>query len=181
LEKRTVTLLEKMSNVAVIVLAAGVLGFNIYDRFVPRVVPPSQMTLVRKYMGKPLPLPAAVPQGQRGTVALFVSKDCHFCSESMAFYRRLATVTSAPPCSVKMVALGPKEREKREDIEAYLAVHNLSVDAIDMVDFPTVNVSGTPTLVVEDGSKLVRGIWVGKLSEIKENEVLDRVKSYCQS
>jgi hypothetical protein len=80
-----------------------------------------------------------------------------------------------------MVALGPKEREKREDIEAYLAVHNLSVDAIDMVDFPTVNVSGTPTLVVEDGSKLVRGIWVGKLSEIKENEVLDRVKSYCQS
>jgi hypothetical protein len=172
------TRLEKVSNIAVIIVASLVTGTTLYDRLVARG-PSAQTTLLQQFTGKQLPLPASLATGNKGTITLFISKNCHFCTESMSLYQRLADSRSNASCDVKIVALGPKERETREDVQTYLTEHNLTVDGMEMVNFMNLGVSSTPTLVLRDASRLVRRVWVGRLSGAKENEVLAEVKSLC--
>jgi hypothetical protein len=111
-----------------------------------------------------------------------MSKDCHFCRESMDFYRQLAAVASEENgCDVKLLAVGPKAHEKREDLVSYLADQKLRVDGVDVADFASVGISGTPTLALEDSSRLVKNVWVGLLPAIRQKEVLARVKFLCHS
>ena len=111
--------LDKLSNIAVIGVALVVAGTNIYDRI---SVHPTDLPapFAQRFMGKRLPLPNALPVGGSGEIILFISKTCHYCSQSMTFYRRLAELRS-PKCNLKIVALGPKERETQADIQGYLS------------------------------------------------------------
>ena len=163
---------EKYSNIAVIVVASVVIGTNLYDHFGLQAPKPKQLT------GKPLP--GSSITGNQGTITLFISKDCHFCTDSMDFYRRLSDLRATTPCDIKLVAAGPRNRETREDIQTYLAKHDLAVDGIEMLNFSCLGVSGTPTLVLQGASRLVRAVWFGYLPEASENEVLSKTKSFCQ-
>lgn len=175
------TLLEKLSNLAVIIVAVAVIGTKISERLAPADTPVAQVHLAQRFMGKPLPLPEALATGKNGTITLFISKQCRFCTDSMLFYRRLKGYTSSQACETKLVAIGPGDHESREDIQEYLAGHHLPVDGIAMVNFHGLNVTGTPTLVLRDGARLVQGVWVGKLSEAGEKEVLSKVGSFCHT
>jgi hypothetical protein len=99
----------------------------------------------------------------------------------MDFYRRLSDVRAKGSCGVKLVAVGPKNRETADDIREYLARQDLRVDAVEMVNYSKVGVSGTPTLALEDESGLVREVWFGFLSEKQEAEVLARMGSFCRA
>ncbi|HEX4135717.1 MAG TPA: hypothetical protein VHY84_13970 [Bryobacteraceae bacterium] len=169
---------EKIANIAVILAAVAVVSTNIYDRFTPRV-PVAQATLAQKFLGKRMPLPDSVLSGAKGTVTLFISKDCHFCTASMAFYQRLAALKSPDSCNIKLVALAPKDHDLPEEVETYLSGHNLSVDEIEVVDFANLGVTGTPTVVLHDGARRVQGLWVGLLSEARQAEVIAKVTSVC--
>jgi hypothetical protein len=168
--------LETISNVAVIIVAAVFVGTSFYDRFLLKPVPPA----IQQLVGKQLPLPNSLVKGKNATIILFVSKDCHFCSESMIFYQQLSHLRSTLQCDLKLNAIGPQERETRKDIDTYLSGYNLKVDGTDVVNFNSLNIAGTPTLVVQDSLQIVQGVWVGKLPLLREGEVLSKVKSFCR-
>jgi hypothetical protein len=170
------TSFERCSNIAVVVVAGVVIGTNLYNRWGLQVPKPPPV-LSKQLTGKPLP--GSSITGNQGTITLFISKDCHFCTDSMDFYRRLSDLRSTTRCDIKLFAAGPRNRETREDIQAYLAKHDLAVDGIEMLNFSRLGVSGTPTLVLQDASRLVRGVWLGYLPEASENEVLSKTKSFC--
>ncbi len=175
--------LETVTNIVLIIAAVAVAGSNIYGRFFSPALADggASVQAARRLGGKPLPLPATLPVGRRATIALFMSKDCHFCRESMEFYRQLAAFASENNgCDVKLVAVGPKTRERREDLVSYLADQKLRVDGVDVADFPSLSISGTPTLALEDSSRLVRNVWVGLIPASQQNEVFARVKSLCR-
>ena len=132
-----------------------------------------------KLMGKRLPVPESLAIGANGAITLFVSQNCHFCTESMGFYRRLSA-SRPKSCDIRVYAIGRKELENREDVQAYLAGNGVTLDGSEVMDIRGVGISGTPTIVLRDTSGLVRGVWVGKLSETQEDEVLSKVKSFCQ-
>jgi hypothetical protein len=171
--------LEKAANIVVIIVAAVVAGNNLYGRFIaPKT---GSQKAQRQLAGKPLSLPATLPVGRRGTITLFVAKDCHFCRESMDFYRQLATVASEDnTCDLKLVAVGPQARENRGDIVSYLADQKLKVDGADVVDYASLGILGTPTLVLIDSSRLVKNAWAGLLPATTQKDVLARVKSLCR-
>lgn len=173
--------LETVTNVAIIIAAAVVIGDNVYGRFASHA-PSSEPALSHQLVGKPLVTPVGVPVGRQGTLAVFLSKDCHYCQESMDFYRQLASAISADnACDVKLIALGPRNREKREDIVDFLVDRKLHVDGVDVVDFASLGVTGTPTLILRDSSQLVKNVWVGLLSGTRQREVLARVKLLCRN
>ncbi len=173
------TSFENISNIAVMIVAGLVIGKNVYDRTVaPR---PTSLLFTQRFMGKPLYLPGALGPSKKGTVGLFLSKSCHFCSESFDFYRRLSQSRSTTPCEVRVMALGPKDRESREELVSYLNAHAFTADGMEMVSFADLSVFATPTLVVQDASQTVRGIWVGKLSESRETEVMNAIDSLCKN
>ena len=171
--------LDKITNVAVIVAALFVIGTGIWDRFSAR--PSPAQASVQQLVGKTLPLPASMNTGDAAALVFFVSKNCHYCSDSMPFYRRLAELRDHGSKGFKLLALAPSGRETGADMQAYFAQNRIALDAAGEMQFAAIGVSGTPTVALVDGSRRVLAVWLGKLSTDKESELISKVKGVCPS
>lgn len=61
------------------------------------------------------------------------------------------------------------------EVARYLSERGVLVDDIINASLSDINVSATPTLFLVDRSGNVRDVWVGKLDERKETEVIQRI------
>jgi hypothetical protein len=75
-----------------------------------------------------------------------------------------------------MVAVLP---ESKEEAESYLKEHNIGADAVVSMPVSKIGVSGTPTLLLLDGQQKLEEMWLGKLNESQEAEVMARLKKAC--
>jgi len=169
---------DKVANAAVIVTAVVVIGLNGYHRFIERPKGGS-VTDPPRVVGRPLALPASLPLGRSGTIELVVSKGCKYCTASMDLYRRLAAAKPVGACDVKLIAVGPSERDTSGELRDYLHSKGLRVDGVGTMPLADLGVPGTPTIILGDSAKIVRHAWVGQLERNKENEVLSAVQSMC--
>jgi hypothetical protein len=103
------------------------------------------------------------------TLVLAIQSSCHFCSESMAFYRELAQ-RHGP--SVRLVVVAPDDQTAAR---RYVTDHGFSPDAIVTSDLLALNVGGTPTLMLAGATGVIEHVWMGKLSAAREQEVLAEV------
>jgi len=101
-------------------------------------------------------------------VVLVLSTTCHFCKESSGFYRKLVEDCRS---HARTVAFFP---QTPEEAQAYLRAEDLRVDEIKHADFQSLQIGGTPTLLLVDSNGVVQKVWLGKLPEAKEKEVLDQ-------
>lgn len=104
------------------------------------------------------------------TLLLALSSTCHFCSESAPFYRQLVKERGS---SVRIIAVLPQSVQAGRD---YLNRLGVSVDDVMQVEFNSLGVKGTPTLILADSNGVVLDSWVGKLPSSEEAEVLSRVR-----
>lgn len=102
------------------------------------------------------------------TLVLALSTTCRYCTESTPFYQKLAQ-QKAERGDVRLVAVLP---QTVGEAARYLTEHNVSVDEIRQASLDTINVKGTPTLIVVDKTSAVVQSWVGKLPPEKESEVV---------
>lgn len=103
------------------------------------------------------------------TLLLAISSTCHFCSESGPFYKRLVQYKG----TTRIIAILPQPvSEGRE----YLRHLDVRVDEVKQLGLDTLGVSGTPTLMLVDGSGTVRESWIGKLSADQEASVISNVR-----
>jgi hypothetical protein len=130
-------------------------------------------------VGKTLEAPLPANADPAVTVVLFVSKNCHFCSESMPFYRRLAALRVQGPGGLKLLAVTPAERETREDAVKYFADRDVALDGAGTLSFASLGVSGTPTIALLDHSKRVLSVWTGKLPSGTESQVISAIRALC--
>jgi hypothetical protein len=100
-------------------------------------------------------------------LVLALSTGCHFCSESANFYKRL--VPSATGNGVRVLAILP---QSLSDSRTYLEKLGLPVQEIVQGPLASVEVSGTPTLVLVDRQGMIQKAWVGKLGPEQEQQVL---------
>lgn len=103
------------------------------------------------------------------TLVLAIQSSCHFCSESMAFYRELVQHRGA---SVRLVVVAPDDPAVAR---RYVADNGFTPDAIVTSDLLALNVGGTPTLMLAGASGVIERVWMGKLSAAREQEVLAEV------
>lgn len=129
--------------------------------------PPKANTSIRQ--GDKLTLPEVDWQKNGQTLLLALSTTCHYCTESAAFYRRLKQDGG----DIHLLAVFPQAAEEGE---AYLKKLAVPVDEVRQVPFESLNVSGTPTVLLVDGSGEVKASWVGKLPSNQETEVITRLK-----
>jgi hypothetical protein len=104
------------------------------------------------------------------TVVLALSTNCHYCTESAGFYRELAL--QCHQRHIPIIAVLPQEVAASR---SYLTDEGVTVDEVRQAQLSDLRVDGTPTLVIVDGSDVVKKVWVGKLSSSKEKEVLDQI------
>ena len=103
------------------------------------------------------------------TLILAISSSCHFCTESGPFYKQLANGRGR---GTRFIALLP---QPINESRSYLARLGVAVDEIKQAPLSSINVRGTPTLMLVGSDGVVIKTWIGKLAEEQQQEVLNRV------
>ena len=156
---------ELFANIAII-LVAILLGYFLIQRFFfqqnPQSQPPTEIA-----KGTKISLPEVDWSANQKTLLVVLQKGCHFCSESMPFYKTL--VEKAKEKGVKLVAVLPNSREEGSQ---YLRENGVEIQDIQQAQLNSVNVRGTPTLILVNNKGEVLDSWIGKLPTSKEDEIV---------
>jgi hypothetical protein len=111
-------------------------------------------------------------RGNGRTMVFALATTCHFCSESAGFYRELVQYCSSH--SIPTIAVFPQTAAEGR---SYLANEGVKIDEVRQASFSSIQISGTPTLLLIDENGSVKGVWVGKLSPGDEKKVLSQLGS----
>jgi len=107
------------------------------------------------------------------TLVLALRKGCHFCENSMPFYRRLITLRQQNEIGAFVVAVFP---DGDDEVHQVLQAAQLSVPSVSNVDLSKLSVFGTPTLLLVDRRGSILKVWAGALSGSKEGTVVTAMK-----
>lgn len=110
----------------------------------------------------------------QSTLLIAVRKGCHFCEESMPFYRRLVALRDQHQTDTQLVAVFPDSEG-----EAHGVLKDARLDSIGLafgVPLSRINVTGTPTLLLVDKRGVVSRAWIGELTPDGEGEVIKALK-----
>ncbi len=121
-------------------------------------------------IGKVLQVPGVDWNGGEKTVVLALSTQCHFCSESAPFYRKLAEASKAK--NVRVFALFP---QSQDEARQYFKDLGVSIQEIRQGPLANIFVSSTPTLLIVNRTGVVTEGWIGKLPESLQNEVIGKL------
>ena len=99
------------------------------------------------------------------TLVVAVRSTCRFCTESMEFYRRLISLSPR----ARIVFLGT---EPQEALNQYVKEHQIAPDVVVSVKRGSTNLPRTPVVVHVGSDSIIRAVWVGKLPEQGEKEVI---------
>ncbi|MBA3334295.1 MAG: hypothetical protein H0T08_01660 [Acidobacteria bacterium] len=163
--------IEFTANIAIIVIAL-LLGVVLVERYFFSNSPKSQTFNNRIKKDEIISLPIDWTKREI-TLLLILSTNCHFCSESGPFYKRL-TEELQNQGTVQVIAILPQDISESHQ---YLNKLGVSVSEIRQEPLPIKGVSGTPTLILTDNTGKVINFWVGKLPPKRENEVINQIKS----
>ena len=160
---------EVSSNVAVLVVAMVLLGTVISTRWWPRPLNPKFEEGLQK--GQALaPLPSTDYSAAPQTLILVLSSKCNYCTESLPFYNRLVEEHQRAGKVTQIIAVFPNPRD---EVDRYIGQNQLAVKSIPALNYSSLNVTGTPTLILVDSTGRVADFWVGKLSREDEQQVTE--------
>jgi thioredoxin-related protein len=161
--------LDTAANIAIILVCAIAAVVLVRNQFFPPRPPgaPPQIEKGEKYAQ----LKGAVPAGASRALVVAVSPTCHFCNDSLPFYKHLVDERNQKGSAVKFIAAVPTEDSKAPESEKFTNA-GVQPDNVVRLDFSAIRVAGTPTLLLVDNNGKVLNVWVGKLDEGGEKEVL---------
>ena len=102
------------------------------------------------------------------TVLIVMRKDCKYCAESAAFYRRLVSSLTKEG-NAKVIALFP---EQESGAEAYVSELGIPISDVRYVSLDSLGIRNIPTLAIIDSNGVVTDFWVGKLPPRIESVVM---------
>jgi hypothetical protein len=123
-------------------------------------------------VGREVKLPGADWQSAPVSVVLQISSTCHFCNESMPFYRQLIAARQAAGAKVPVIVASA---DAVAVMRQHLAEQQVSVDKVlhsRMEGFGNL----TPTVYIVDSKGMVKRVFVGELDPSGEKELLSIVQ-----
>ena len=156
---------ELVTNIAIIAVAL-LLGGVVVKRFLLSPQPPAPVKPIAA--GTRIALPDMEWAKSRQTLLVVLAQGCRFCSESVPFYQRLAKEVIGRS-DVQLVAVLPQSPTEGRK---YLDDLDVSIKEVRQAELPSIQVAGTPTLILVDNQGIVTRAWVGKLPAEEEADVL---------
>lgn len=156
--------IEMVANIGIII-AAVILIFVFVRNYTAKSATGPMITAGAKFGLKDVSW-----QANSKNMVLAVSTTCHFCTESAPFYREL--VSQCKQQHVHTIAVLP---QSVAEAESYLKNEGVTVDEVRQATLHDLEINGTPTLLLVDGSGTVKNVWLGKLPDDKEKEVLSKL------
>ncbi len=159
------TKLEKATHVFLIAICCLAGGLLIEQRFfAPQ---DDDISTGNDLVGRQVKLPGADWQAAPLSVLLQISSTCHFCNESMPFYRQLMATRQAAPARVPVIVAS---HDAVAVIRKHLEDQQVAVDKV--LHARDVFGTGTPTVYLVDGHGVVKRVFIGKLDPAGEKELL---------
>ncbi len=156
--------IEVIANVAIIFVAIS-LGLILISRTIRSYrVTTSESINTGQVNAQKIQLPGVDWSKNEQTLVMAISSTCHFCTESAAFYRDIRARTR-----VHTVAVLPQSVNEGRN---YLSNLGVQVDEVLQAPLNSIDVSGTPTLMLISHDGTVIRTWIGKLPPDLEKEVL---------
>lgn len=162
--------LEVAANGAILCLCLMLMGILAWKLVLPKGTSTARNQVP---IGKTLKLPGVDWSTANGAVVLALSTQCHYCTESAPFYKKLVEASQAK--QVRVIAVLPQARSESQQ---YLQTHQISVQEIVQTQLPAIYVKATPTVLFVDRTGVVIDGWVGKLSPEHEQEMLRRSRDH---
>ena len=160
--------LETLTNIAIILLCVVASVVLIRNQFFPSGPKMPEGAKVGEHLEA---VKSILPAGSGKTLVVAIAPGCHYCNESMPFYKSLMDERNRKGSPVKVVGAVNAPEAKAEE-EKHMAAAGVSFDAVSPVDFQKIKVPGTPTLLLVDATGKVEKVWVGRLQADGEKEVL---------
>lgn len=155
--------LDMAANLLLIVVSITVVGLFI-QHYVSRQR--SVSTNQGPTVGERVAIEDVKFSGSKRSVLIVMQQGCQYCEKSVEFYQRLVQNKGA---DVNVIAVFPKLTPQTHD---YLVKLGMPDVELRQTRFESINVVGTPTIIVLDDSGRVTNTWKGKLSPEKEDEVI---------
>jgi len=164
--------IDRIANIAVIV---GVVVFLFlvfrgeFRKSKDLREPPSNL------VGETVRLPGVQIPRDRDSLFLAVSTTCHFCEESMPFYKQIVDKSRG---RINIVAVLP---QPQQEAERYMQSRGVEANQVVSANLDAMGVRGTPTVLLVDGSGKVKHAWTGRLDEKGQKDLLEIVLPKAQS
>jgi hypothetical protein len=111
-------------------------------------------------------------------VVVAVRSDCPYSRDSLPFYRRISKLKDTSHGEVEIIAVSP---EPVETIYKYLVQKGVLPDAVYQVDLGPAGIPGTPTVLLVDANEILMSRFIGKLSNTREDALMDDLESRRKS
>jgi hypothetical protein len=98
---------------------------------------------------------------------------CHFCQESVPFYKQVVQARQGRQAGVAFSVLSS---ELVDDVKAFLSKEGIAVDGVYRVG-SAAGLHGTPMLLMVDGTGTVRRVFPGALDADRREQVLKSVRN----
>ena len=151
--------LDVLASIAVIAASVVVLANKVQTWTTPRTAPPYAV-------GDKIAETADLRFGST-TYLLFTASTCHFCTESLPFYRKLTQT------GVRLVATTAEPVEVNQQ---YLASNGVNAERILSASANGLKFRNTPSLLLVDSSGVVKSAWWGRQRPEIEDQILKGVE-----
>ena len=155
--------LERIANVAVIV-AVVVFLFMVFRGDIGSHQSPQDPS--KELIGKTITLPGVPFSKTRNSLVVVVSTACHFCKDSLPFYKQLGEKACG---RLNMIAVLPQS-----EVEAQKFLQDAGVHATQVVSasLDSIGINGTPTVLLVNEKGKIKRAWIGKLDEKGQESLL---------
>jgi hypothetical protein len=163
------TKLETATHIFLIALCCLAGGLLIEQRFFSE---PDSAPTVGNLVGREVKLPGADWQSAPVSVLLQISSTCHYCNDSMPFYRQLMAARQSSTAKIPVIVASA---DAVTVMQQHLADEQVGVDKVlhsRMEGFGTV----TPTVYIVDSKGMVKRVFVGELNSSGQKELLSIVE-----
>jgi hypothetical protein len=161
-----VKLLDKIANVALILGVAAFLYIVVRGELTR---PPTKDNLARALVGESISLPGLQLNQQRDSLLVAISTNCHFCKDSLPFYKELSARASG---KLDVIAVLP---QPLSESQAFLQRADVSATRVVSANLSLLGIRGTPTILLVDGHGKVQEEWQGFLDDHGRQQVISRV------
>lgn len=156
--------LEKLSNVAVILVAVVVIFTLLRHDLAPSRSPD------RGFTASSITLRSITNTPSKLNLVLGISTVCPFCERNVDFYKTLSNLTA--PGKLALYTIFP---QSAQDAQVYLNQKHITPTGVISSPLSNYQITGTPTLLLLDSSGRVEHSWVGALSSSRQAEVLKAI------
>jgi len=155
--------LERATHLSLILLSVVSVTLLLERRFGSHSEAPPPPQLI----GKALEVPGFHWNPARMHTVLYLAANCHFCQESMPFYRQLLEADRQNPQHSPIIAVTPEDPTA---LRQKLRNEHVMLDGVYRVN-TGMGLRGTPTILIVSGSGIVTKIFEGRLDASHEKEV----------